>query len=84
MDQIKDALRTIMDQAESKAELPPQDILEEAADISATVTFGLMSFLSKALKTFKLALKEEDLKMQWQDQLRDRWGANAPDLDTII
>ena len=84
MDQIKDALQTIMDQAEAKAELPPQDILEEAADISATVTFGLMSFLTKALKTFRLALKEEDLKMQWQDQLSDRWGANAPDLDTFI
>ena len=84
MDQIKDALQTILDEAESKTNLPPQDILEEVADISATVTFGLTSFVVIALKTFKLAVKEEELKMQWQDQLRDRWGANAPDLDTFI
>ena len=86
MEQIKDAIQTIVEQAESKADLPPQDILEEAADISATctLTVGLMSFIAKALRTFKSAVKEEELKMQWQDVLRDRWGTNAPDLDAFI
>lgn len=84
MDQIKDALQTIMEQAEAKTDLPPQDIFEQAADVSGTVTFGLTSFLAKALKFFKLAVKDEELKMQWQDQLSDRWGANAPDLDIYI
>ena len=83
MDQIKDALQTIVDQAQ-----PKTDILEGAVDISATVTFGLTSFVAKALKAFKLAVsflvREEELKMKWQDQLRDRWGTNAPDLDTFI
>ena len=84
MDKIKDALQAMIDQAESTTDLPPQDILEKAADISATVTFGIAPFVVKALKTFELALKEEELKMTWQDQLQDRWGANAPDLDTFI
>ena len=86
MEQIKDALQAIVEQAESKTELPPKDILKEAADISATctLTVGLMSFIAKAFKTFKSAVKEEELKMQWQDLLRDRWGTNAPDLDAFI
>ena len=84
MDKIKDAIQTMVEEAESKTELPAQDILEEAAEITGSVTFGLTSLLTKALRTFKLAVKEEELKMQWQDQLRDRWGANAPDLDIFI
>ena len=84
MDKIKDTIQGLMDEAESKTELPAQDILEEAAEISGTVTFGLISLLAKALRTFKSAVKEEEIKMQLQDQLRDRWGANAPDLDVYI
>lgn len=86
MDKIKDVIQGMIDEAESKTELPAQDILEEAAEISGacTVTFGLISLLAKALRTFKSAVKEEEIKMQLQDQLRDRWGANAPDLDAYI
>lgn len=86
MDKIKDAIQGMIDEAESKTELPAQDILEEAVEISGTctVTFGLISLLAKALRTFKSAVKEEEIKMQLQDQLRDRWGANAPDLDAYI
>ena len=84
MDKIKDVIQTMLDEAESKTELPAQDILEEVAEISGTVTFGLMSLLVKALRTFKSAVEEEELKMQLQDQLRDRWGENAPDLDVFI
>lgn len=84
MDKIKDAIQGIIDEAESKSELPPQDVLEEAAEISGTVTFGLISLLAKALRTFKSAVKEDEIQMQLQDQLRDRWGTNAPDLDVSI
>lgn len=84
MDKFKDALQGIMNKAESKTELPAQDILEEAAEMSGTVTFGLISLLAKAIRTFTCAVKEEEIKMQLQDQLRDRWGANAPDLDVYI
>lgn len=84
MEKIKDAIQSMMDEAESKTELPAQDILEEVAEISGTVTFGLISLLAKALRTFKSAVKEEEIKMQLQDQLRDRWGPNAPDLDLYI
>ena len=84
MDKIKDTIQGLMDEAESKIELPAQDILEEAAEISGIVTFGLISLLAKALRTFKSAVKEEEIKMQMQGQLRDRWGANAPDLDVYI
>ena len=86
MDKIKGAIQAIMDESESNMELSTlaQDILEEAAEISCTATCGLMSLLVKALKTFRSAVKEEELKMQWQDQLNDRWGANAPDLDVFI
>lgn len=84
MDKFKDALQGMMDKAESKTELPAQDILEEAAEMSSTVTFGLISLLAKAIRTFKCAVKEEEIKMQLQDQLRDRWEANAPDLDVYI
>ena len=75
-----------MDESESNLELSTlaQEILEEAAEISGTATSGLMSLLVKALRTFRSAVKEEELKMQWQDQLSDRWGANAPDLDVFI
>lgn len=84
MDKIKDAIQGIIDEAESKSELPTQDVLEEAAEISGTVTFGLISLLAKAIRTFKSAVQEEEIKMQLQDQLRDRWGVNAPDLDVSI
>ena len=84
MDKIKDAIQNMMDEAESKTELPAQDILEEVAKISGTLTFGLISLLVKALRTFKSAVQEEEIKMQLQDQLRDRWGENAPDLDIYI
>jgi len=73
-----------MDESESKTKLPAQDIVEEAAEISGTVTVGLTSLLAKAIRTFTSAIKEEELKVQLQDQLRDRWGANAPDLDVYI
>ena len=84
MDKIKDAIQGMIDEAESKTELPAQDVLEEAAEISGTVTFGLISLLAKALRTFKSAVQEEEIQMQLQDQLRDRWGTNAPDLDVSI
>lgn len=84
MDKIKDAIQGIIDEAESKSELPTQDVLEEAAEISGTMTFGLTSLLAKAIRTFKSAVQEEEIKMQLQDQLRDRWGVNAPDLDVSI
>lgn len=42
MDKIKDAIQSMMDEAESKTELLAQDILEEVAEISGTVTFGLI------------------------------------------
>ena len=84
MEKIKDAIQSMMDEAESKTELPAQDILEEVAEISGTVTFGLIYLLAKALRTFKSAVKEEEIKMKLQDQLRDRWGPNAADLDLYI
>ena len=84
MNKIKYVIETIVDEAESKMELPVQEILEEAAVISGTATFGLTSLLAKAVRAFKEAVKEEELKMQMQDQLRDRWGENAPDLDIFI
>ena len=84
MNKIKDVIETIVDEAESKMDLPVQEILEEAADISGTATFGLTSLLAKAVRAFKAAVKEEEFKMQLQDQLRDRWGENAPDLDIFI
>ena len=74
----------MLEEAESKTELLAQDILEEVAEISGTVTVGLMLLLVKALRTFKSAVEEEELQMQLQDQLRDRWGENAPDLDVFI
>lgn len=84
MDKIKDAIQGMIDEAESKSELPPEDILEEAVEISGTLTFGLISLLAKAIRTLKSAVQEEEIKMQLQDQLRDTWGANAPDLDVSI
>ena len=84
MNKIKDVIETIVDKAESKMELPVQEILAEAAEISSTATFGLTSLLLKAVRAFQAAIKEEELKMQMQDQLRDRWGENAPDLDVFI
>ena len=74
----------MLEEAESKTELLAQDILEEVAEISGTVTVGLMLLLVKALRTFKSAVEEEELQMLLQDQLRDRWGENAPDLDVFI
>ena len=84
MDQIKDTLQTIREQAELNSDLLTLDLLQESADICGAVTFGLTTFIARALKVLRIAVKEENLKMQLQDQLMDRWGANAPDLDAYI
>ena len=85
MDQIKDTLQTIREHAELNNDLLTLDLLKESADIiCGAVTFGLTTFIARALKVLRMAVKEENLKMQLQDQLRDKWGANAPDLDAYI
>lgn len=66
---IKDAIQSMVDEAESKTELLAQDILEEVAEISGTVTFGLISLLAKAIRTFKSLSKKKKLKCSYKINL---------------
>jgi len=43
LDKIKDAIQGMMEEAESKTKQPVQDIVEEDAEVSGTVSFGLTS-----------------------------------------
>ena len=59
MDQIKDTLQTIREQAELNSRLLTLDLLQESADICGAVTFGLTTFIARALKVLRMAVKEE-------------------------